>query len=86
MDKSFDLIAAKKKVLDALEKIRPFLQADGGDAELVDLSPDGKVTISFLGACHGCPMSTVTLKQGIEQVIRHEVPEITAVEAVLKEK
>jgi len=85
MEKKIDIEIVKKKVVAALDKIRPYLQSDGGDAEIIELTPEGRVKISFLGACGGCPMASVTLKQGIEQVIRSEVPEIVSVEAIPKE-
>jgi len=61
-----------------LEKVRPALQADGGDVELVAVE-DGVVKVKLLGACGGCPMSTMTLKQGIERVLKHEIPEVKEV-------
>ncbi len=70
-----------EKVQAALDRIRPALQADGGDAELVDVS-DGVVKVRLVGACGGCPMSTMTLRQGIERIIRQEVPEVKEVVAV----
>ncbi len=70
-----------EKVQAALDRIRPALQADGGDAELVDVS-DGVVKVRLTGACGGCPMSTMTLRQGIERIIRQEVPEIKEVVSV----
>jgi len=72
----------KEKVQAALEKIRPMLQADGGDVELVDVSEDGIVQVRLQGACSGCPMSQMTLKNGVERIIKQEVPEVKAVEAV----
>jgi len=72
----------RKKVEAALNKVRPALNADGGDAEIVSISPQGVVTLQLVGACGGCAMSTMTLKQGIERVVRMEVPEITSVEAM----
>ncbi len=75
----------RKRVEAALNKVRPALQADGGDAEIVDISPQGVVTLQLMGACGGCAMSTMTLKQGIERIVRMEVPEITAVEAMSME-
>lgn len=75
----------KKRVEAALDKVRPALQADGGDAEIVSITPQGVVTLQLVGACGGCAMSTMTLKQGIERVVRMEVPEITAVEAMSME-
>jgi Fe-S cluster biogenesis protein NfuA len=72
----------QERVQAALEKIRPQLQADGGDVELVDTSEDGRVRVRLQGACAGCPMSQMTLKNGIERILTREVPEVTAVEAV----
>ena len=72
----------KEKIEKALDKIRPVLQADGGDVELVDVSEDGVVKVKLQGACGGCPMAQMTLKSGIERVLREEVPEIKRVEAV----
>jgi Fe-S cluster biogenesis protein NfuA len=71
----------REKVEAALNKIRPALEADGGDAELVDVK-DGVVTVHLTGACGSCPMSTLTLKKGVERVIREEIPEIKEVVAV----
>jgi len=71
----------REKIEKALDKIRPALQRDGGDVDLVDVT-DGVVKVRLTGACGGCPMSQMTLKNGIEQVLRKEVPEIQAVEAV----
>lgn len=72
----------KEKVEQALSKIRPALQADGGDVELVEVGQDGVVKVRLRGACGGCPMSQLTLKMGIERILKKEVPEVTAVEAV----
>jgi Fe-S cluster biogenesis protein NfuA len=66
----------------ALEKTRTVLRGDGGDVELVDVSPDGVVQVRLKGACHGCPMATMTLKSLIERVLKKEVPEIREVKAV----
>lgn len=74
--------ALREKVQKALDKVRPALQRDGGDAEIVDITPDGVVMLALSGACGGCGMSTMTLKAGIERAIKDEVPEITAVESV----
>ena len=71
----------KEKVQEALNKIRPMLQADGGDVELIDVL-DGVVTVRLQGACGGCPMSQMTLKDGIEKFVRSEIPEIVSVESV----
>ncbi|HMA53300.1 MAG TPA: NifU family protein [Acidobacteriota bacterium] len=72
----------KEKVEQALAKIRPALQADGGDVELVEVGDDGIVKVRLKGACGGCPMSQLTLKMGIERILRKEVPEVKSVEAV----
>ena len=71
----------REKIEKAIEKIRPFLQRDGGDIELVDVV-DNVVKVRLKGACSGCPMSQMTLKQGVEKALKEEVPEITKVEAV----
>ncbi|MGO9566357.1 MAG: NifU family protein [Desulfomonilaceae bacterium] len=65
----------------ALEKIRPSLQQDGGDIELVDVSEDGVVTVRLTGACGGCPMSQMTLRHGVERLLREHVPDISRVES-----
>ena len=70
----------KEKVEKAINKIRPMLQADGGDVELVDVV-DGVVTVRLQGACAGCPMSQMTLKNGIEKVLKKEIPEVVSVES-----
>jgi len=72
----------KQKVTKTLMAIRPSLQADGGDVELVDVSEEGVVSVRLTGACRGCPMSTMTLKMGIERILREQNPEIKSVEAV----
>ncbi len=71
----------REKVEAALDKIRPALRADGGDVELVDVK-DGVATVRLTGACGSCPMSTMTLKMGVEQIIKEEVPEIKELIAV----
>jgi len=70
------------KVKQALDKIRPMLQADGGDVELVEIDPKGIVRVRLQGACAGCPMSQMTLKNGIERLLQREIPEVKAVESV----
>ena len=70
----------KEKVEDVLGKVRPLLQRDGGDVELVDVQ-DGIVTVRLQGACGGCPMSQMTLKNGIERILKQEVPEVVSVES-----
>lgn len=72
----------RDKVEAALKKIRPFLQQDGGDVELVEVTEDGEVRVRLTGACGGCPMATMTLKHGVERAIREEAPEIKSVVAV----
>jgi Fe-S cluster biogenesis protein NfuA len=72
----------KAQVEKALEKIRPNLQADGGDVELVDVSANGVVKVRLRGACGSCPMSQMTLKMGIERLIKQEVPAVKEVVAV----
>ncbi len=69
-------------VEEILNMIRPSVQQDDGDVELVDVSPDGVVRVRFLGACVGCPSSAITLQQGIERTLKQHVPEVTAVHAV----
>ncbi len=72
----------KERVQQSLERIRPALQADGGDVELVDVTEDGVVKVKLVGACRGCPMSQLTLANGVERVIKEDVPEVVRVEAV----
>jgi Fe-S cluster biogenesis protein NfuA len=72
----------KEKVEAALNKIRPALQADGGDVELVEVTSEGVVKIRLTGACRGCPLSQMTLKVGIEKAIKEEVPEVKEVVAL----
>ena len=72
----------REEVQAALDKVRPRLQADGGDAELVEITEDNVVKVRLKGACHGCPMSQMTLKNGIERFIKEEVPAVKSVEAV----
>ena len=71
----------REKVEATLAQIRPALQADGGDVELVDVN-DGVVKLKLKGACAGCPMSTMTLKIGIERVLMEQIPEVTEVIAI----
>ncbi len=72
----------KEQVEKALDKIRPALQRDGGDVELVEVGDDGVVKVKLTGACSGCPMSQVTLKQGIERVLKQEVASVKEVVSV----
>jgi Fe-S cluster biogenesis protein NfuA len=71
----------KEQVQGVLDKIRPVLQKDGGDVELVDIK-DGVVSVRLTGACKGCPMSQMTLKNGIEKYLKKEIPEVVSVESV----
>lgn len=71
-----------EKVKAVIEEIRPFLKADGGDVELVEVTGDGTVKLKLLGACGHCPMSTMTLKMGIEKRLKERVPEVKEVIAV----
>jgi Fe-S cluster biogenesis protein NfuA len=71
----------KEKIEELLSRIRPSLQADGGDIELVSIE-DNIVKVKLKGACGSCPMSQMTLKNGVEAIIRQNIPEIKAVEAV----
>lgn len=69
-------------VKQALDMIRPYLQADGGDVELVSVEPDGIVKVRLVGACGGCPMSQMTLSSGIERILKQQVPAVKRVVAV----
>jgi Fe-S cluster biogenesis protein NfuA len=73
----------KQKVQEVIDLIRPAVQADGGDIELVDVTAAGLVQIRFHGACHGCPSSKMTLQMGIERNLRDRVPEVTGIEPVV---
>ena len=72
----------KVRVQEVLDQIRPALQADGGDVELVEVTDDGVVRVSLVGACRGCPMSQLTLSNGVERVLKEQIPEVIRVEAV----
>jgi Fe-S cluster biogenesis protein NfuA len=72
----------REQVENALNKVRKLLQRDGGNIELIDVTPDGVVKVKLLGACAGCPMSQMTLKMGVERVLKQEVPEVKEVVAV----
>lgn len=72
----------RQKVEEALEKVRPSLQADGGDVQLIDVDPNGVVKVRLTGACGSCPMSQMTLKMGVEKILKLNVPEVTRVESV----
>ena len=72
----------KEQVEGVLDKVRPMLQRDGGDVELLEVEEDGTVKVRLVGACGGCPMATMTLKRGIEAKLKEEIPEVKEVEAV----
>jgi len=71
----------KEEVEKVLDEIRPMLQADGGNVDLVD-AKDGVIKVHLVGACAGCPMSQMTLKRGIERILKQKIPEVKKVEAV----
>jgi Fe-S cluster biogenesis protein NfuA len=73
---------SQKQVLSALESIRPYLQADSGDVELIEISDDDIIKVKLTGACSTCPMSIMTLRAGIERALMREIPAIRRVEAV----
>jgi len=75
----------RERVANAIELVRPSLQADGGDVELVDVTDDGVVQVRLQGACHGCPMAAMTLQMGIERILKTQVPEVQSVENVTDE-
>lgn len=78
---SIDKEAIKEKVLNALEQLRPFLNDDGGDMELIEIKDDATVVVRLLGACKDCSMSSMTLKAGLEEAIKKVAPEVKAVVA-----
>jgi Fe-S cluster biogenesis protein NfuA len=75
-------VRMREQIEQALDKIRPALERDGGGVELVDVEEDGVVRVRLTGACGGCPMSQMTLKQGVERIVKQLVPEVKAVESV----
>lgn len=72
----------KKKVQEIIDEIRPNLQADGGDIDLVDVTEDGIVKVKLRGACSGCPGAAITLKMGVERILKQRIPEVTGIENV----
>lgn len=76
----------QERVQAAIDMIRPSLQADGGDVELVEVGEDGIVKVKLQGACHGCPMAAMTLQMGIERIVKQQVPEVKSVESVQDEE
>jgi Fe-S cluster biogenesis protein NfuA len=69
----------REQIEEVLKLVRPQLQADGGDIEFVDVDEEGNVKVKLLGACHGCPMSQMTLAWGVERVLKEKVPGVTSV-------
>jgi len=82
---SLNIQDIRSRVEAALARVRPALNADGGDAEVIEVTLQGVVRLQLVGACSGCAMSMMTLKQGIERVIKSEVPEVSSVEALQQE-
>ncbi len=80
MPKTLDDI--RSQVADIIRQLRPAVQGDGGDIELVDVAEDGIVTVRLLGACIGCPSAAITLKMGVEQSLKDNIPEVTKVVCV----
>jgi len=72
----------KERIEAALNKVRPLLQADGGDIQLIEVTDDGIVKVKLMGACGSCPMSQMTLKMGVEKILKQEVPEVKEVVSV----
>ena len=72
----------KSRIDNALDSIRPYLEADGGDARVLEITEDMTVTVEFMGACGSCPMSSMTLKAGVEESIKRAVPEIKSVHCI----
>ncbi len=72
----------REKLEAVLDKVRPAIQADGGDVELINIREDNVVEVRLKGACNGCPMATLTLKAGIERIVKEEIPEVAEVISV----
>lgn len=79
---AIDKIAIEKKVIESLDQLRPFLEADGGDLELVEIQDDATVVVRLLGTCKDCSMSLMTLKAGLEEAVKKSAPEVKAVVAI----
>jgi Fe-S cluster biogenesis protein NfuA len=82
MDTTHETHDLRQRVEDVLSTIRPYLRADGGDVELVNVDAEGTVFVRLSGACRGCPGALMTLRAGIERIVREQVPEVRGVEAV----
>ena len=76
------IVPLEARIEKALESVRPYLRADGGDVEFVGLGDDNVVTVRLTGACHGCPSSQMTLQMGVERILKDKVPEVARVEAI----
>ena len=72
----------KEKIQAVIDELRPNLQADGGDIELVNVTPEGIVQVKLQGACHGCPGAAMTLKMGVERLLKSRIPEVKGVEKI----
>lgn len=79
---SLDKESIKLKVEEAIDQLRPFLAADGGDMELVDITDDGVVQVQLIGACKDCSMSDMTMKAGLEEAVKKVAPDVKSVEAI----
>lgn len=77
-----DVEAFKARVSEVIEQIRPSLQMDGGDIKLIDVNDSGEVQVALQGACATCPHATMTLKMGVERVLKEEIPDVVSVDAV----
>ena len=73
----------KEQVLKVINEIRPNLQADGGDIDLIDVTDDGIVKVKLRGACSGCPGAAMTLKMGVERLLKQRIPQVTGIENVV---
>lgn len=73
----------KERVQEVINEIRPNLQADGGDIDLIDVTEDGIVKVKLRGACSGCPGAAMTLKMGVERILKNRIPEVTGIENVM---
>lgn len=82
MERAITNLELSEKIERALDSIRPYLEADGGNVKILGISDDNVVKIELLGACGMCPMSTMTLKAGVEEAIKRSAPEVKAVEAI----
>ena len=75
-------MATREEVEKALDEVRPMLMSDGGNVELIDINDEGVVLVKLQGSCSGCPSATITLRQGIERIVKEKVPSVTAVESI----